>query len=352
MQYLQEFEKLKLETPRCCLVAPSNENSEFINYCGYCKDCYLIYASDYNEDCMHCYFIYHCNDCAECSYCHKCEMCFQCVDCEGCYDCNYCQDCKSCMNCEYSYDCIGCNNCFGCVNLRRKEFYIFNKRYSKEDYVKKIEELKKKSPENLQAKIDEIRATCPRVYSHQIDNEQVSGDYIYNSKNAYLCYDVKKMQDAHYMNNCLDCADSMDCSNIYHKNELCYMCTAATYLYNCNFCYSCFECQDLEYCEQCYNSHDLFLCTNQKHSEYMILNKKYSKEDYFKEKERILNEMKQNGEYGRLLNPTYPYEDSLSETFWPGAPLKDNFQTSSLRKQDSIKTDQVYSTNNTSVLSR
>ena len=312
MQYLQEFENLKNELPRIGLTNLGNENSEFVSYSAYNNNCYLIFASDYNEDCMYSYFIYHCKDSCECAFCEKCELCFQCVDCIECYSCNYCQDCKNSMDLEYCYNCIGCNNCFGCVNLKRKEFFIFNQKYSREDYMKKIEELKKLSPEDLKAQFNELQLKHPRVFSHQLDNENVTGDYIFNSQNSYLSFDVKKMQDSDYMNNSIDCKDCMDCSNTYHKNELCYMCTAATYLYNCNFCYNCHECQDLEYCEQCYNSHDLFLCVNQKHSEYMILNKKYSKEEYFKEKERILNEMKQNGEYGKLLTSTYPFEDTLA----------------------------------------
>jgi hypothetical protein len=35
---------------------------------------------------------------------------------------------------EYSVCCMGCKNCFGCVGLNKKEFCIFNKQYSKEEY--------------------------------------------------------------------------------------------------------------------------------------------------------------------------------------------------------------------------
>jgi hypothetical protein len=319
MQYLQELEKLKNENPRLGLLGISNENSPYINYSAYCKNCHMIFASDYNEDSMYSYFIYFCKDCLECSYCNKCELCLECVDCNDCYNCIFCQDCKNCIDCGLCFACQACNNCFGCVNLVRKEFYIFNEKFTKEEYFKKLAELKKAyneaSKDELEAiksKVQELRLKNPVISSHQLHNENCTGDYIYNSKDAFNCFDVKQMEDSSYMNNCIDCKDSMDCSNIYHKNELCYMCTAGTYLYNCNFCYCCFESQDLDYCESCYNSHDLFLCVNQKHKEFMILNKQYSKEDYFKEKARILEEMKANGEYGKFLSSTFPYEDTLA----------------------------------------
>jgi len=52
-----------------------------------------------------------------------------------------------CLNSEYCFNCHGCNNIFGCVGLRKKNYCIFNKQYSKEDYeklrVKMIEHMEK-----------------------------------------------------------------------------------------------------------------------------------------------------------------------------------------------------------------
>ena len=39
-------------------------------------------------------------------------------------------------DCTYCYECFSCSNCFGCVGLKKKEYCIFNKQYSKEEYVK------------------------------------------------------------------------------------------------------------------------------------------------------------------------------------------------------------------------
>ena len=35
---------------------------------------------------------------------------------------------------EYSYNCGNCHDCFGCVGLKNKQYCIFNKQYSKEEY--------------------------------------------------------------------------------------------------------------------------------------------------------------------------------------------------------------------------
>jgi len=39
-----------------------------------------------------------------------------------------------CLNTQYSYNCHNCENCFGCVGLRKKQYCVLNKQYSKEEY--------------------------------------------------------------------------------------------------------------------------------------------------------------------------------------------------------------------------
>src|SRR3989338_2228322 len=46
-------------------------------------------------------------------------------------------------NIFYCDSCRGCSDCFGCVGLSKKQYYIFNKQYSKEEYFKLIEKIKK-----------------------------------------------------------------------------------------------------------------------------------------------------------------------------------------------------------------
>lgn len=50
----------------------------------------------------------------------RCGFCYYCYD--GCADLWYC-----------SY-CVGCQDCFGCVGLRKKQYCIFNKQYTKAEY--------------------------------------------------------------------------------------------------------------------------------------------------------------------------------------------------------------------------
>ncbi len=47
---------------------------------------------------------------------------------------------KNLFYCDY---CRGCSDCFGCVNLMKKEYCIFNKQYSKEEYFELLPKIKK-----------------------------------------------------------------------------------------------------------------------------------------------------------------------------------------------------------------
>jgi len=46
-------------------------------------------------------------------------------------------------NLEFCFGCHSSNNLFGCVGIRKGEYCILNKKYSKEEYIKTIEKLKK-----------------------------------------------------------------------------------------------------------------------------------------------------------------------------------------------------------------
>jgi hypothetical protein len=73
--------------------------------------------------------------------CDSCQTCF----CALVYFSNelkFCFRCRACDSCEYCMMCTDCKNCFACIGLSRKEFCIFNKQYSEEEYWKQVDDLK------------------------------------------------------------------------------------------------------------------------------------------------------------------------------------------------------------------
>lgn len=82
---------------------------------------------------------YQCSACYGCRHCKNCDGCFESCSCVDCVGCIRCVDCFSCHNCQ------NCSNCFACRNLEdgeKHEYKICNVQFTKEEYEKKMAELK------------------------------------------------------------------------------------------------------------------------------------------------------------------------------------------------------------------
>jgi hypothetical protein len=79
-----------------------------------------------------------------------CELCYNCLTLANGQNLICCHWIPESSNCYYCDNCNACKNCFGCSGLRRKEYCIFNKQYTKEEYeilVSKIIEYMQKTAE-------------------------------------------------------------------------------------------------------------------------------------------------------------------------------------------------------------
>ena len=70
------------------------------------------------------------------------ELVYSCSNCMGeCYDLRFCTNTHKSKYMEYCAYCYGCEHCFGCFGLVGKEYHIFNKPYSPEDFNRKRSEI-------------------------------------------------------------------------------------------------------------------------------------------------------------------------------------------------------------------
>lgn len=297
MSFFDELQKLRESVPHPCILMVNAENSAYSPYHANAKNSYMLVGHNMAENCYYGFWVGFSQDCVDCAFTEKSELCYMCVDCRDCYDCNFSQDCIASSSCWYCYDCKGCQDCFGCVNLRNKQFYIFNKPYDKETYREKVRELRKQ-PELVMETLEKLKAAEPRIAMQGYQNEKVFGDHIFHGKNVFYAFDVNEIEDSFYIFNATYEKDVMDmCYST--KSELSYMCMSAVVLYNSNFCSVCWYSRNLEYCEYVFNSHDCFGCVSRNHAEYEILNRKYSKDEYFKKVREIKEQLKAEGTYGR-----------------------------------------------------
>lgn len=264
----------------------------------------MTFASYQSEDCYYNTRVFYCKNSIDCTLCNKCELCYFCLDCIDCYNCNYCVECQQCNDSMYCYFSVNLMNCFGCVALKGKEYHIFNKPYSPDEYKQKVAELKKSSKEEILAMMSELLKTTPRPALVGKNNTNSFGDHIYFCTNVYWGFDSKQLADSTYVYHCDDSKDLFDCSHLgWSENS--YQIMSGGNLNNCQFCFGCWNSYNLSYCELVYNSHDCLLSVGLNKKEFHILNKPYSESEYKNEVATIIASLKADGEWNQWYPSTY-----------------------------------------------
>lgn len=315
MNFLEELNQLRLKTPRLYNINIGSENSDYCTHSDKNKNCYLIFAANYNKDCVYGGLVINSRDCVDCSYCDKSELCYECIDIEHCYDCKYCQLCKNCTECLFCYDCTGCMNCFGCADLRQKQWCFFNEQLTAEEYKKRLAEFNLRATANKTRAwegLEQVKLKTPKRALVNLNCENCVGDMLSNSKNLFACFDVHDSQDCMYMKDCWRTKDSLDLV-FSDGTELCYECfSLGLGTYNCNFCNFIRGSSDCEYCELCFSCKNCFGCMDLQNKEFHILNKPYSREEYLKKAAEIKAQMKADKTYSKHLETTYKFEDTAA----------------------------------------
>ncbi len=291
-------------------------NSEYCNGFANIKNCHLAFALDNSEDCLYAYTLEKSKDCCDISFSTQDELCYEVLNVRESNRVLFSHDCEACHDVAFCRDCIGCMHCFGCANLKNKQYCIFNQQYSKEEYQEKIKEFKISSYSNLikaQEKAEEVFKNNPYRSYHGRRNNNISGDYVYNSKNTHDAYIVDGCEDvryAHFLRSLgatSGTTSSYDYSIFGVNSDLIYESAwVGIGCSNIKFSLWNYGSRDLEYCIGCHSSSDLFGCVGVRKGSYCIFNKQYSKEDYFALKEKIIQHMK-NVQYADKQGKVYGY---------------------------------------------
>lgn len=322
--FFEQFKELLHQVPVMSRSLTRPLNSDYCANATQPKDCYLSFGISYVENSAHSIWGSRSKDIFDCHMYNESELCYDCVNVTKCYKALYSVDCEECNDIMFCKNCVGCNNCFGCVNLKNKSYYIFNQAYSKEEYAQKLEKLKAISRNNVEAlrlESAKLWMQFPNKFIHGRHNTNVSGDYIFNSKDAKNCWRIVGGENLKYCQNFTlgPAKDSYDHSNFGDGTELIYdSLIVGDGAYNVIFSSQCFlSVANLQYCFFCQNSSYLFGCISLRNKQYCILNKQYTKEEYEALRAKIIEHMKSTGEYGEFFpmkmsplayNESYAYE--------------------------------------------
>ncbi|MFA6515294.1 MAG: hypothetical protein WCT42_03465 [Candidatus Paceibacterota bacterium] len=335
--FFEQYKKLLHKVPVRALSGSSSSliNSEYTNTSSNLKDCYLVYGSEKCENCLYCSEIIDSFDCIDCMMVTNSNFCYGSVNCHNCSRVHYSVDCKDSFNIKYSRNLSGCSYCFGCSNLTNKSYYIFNELYNKDEYILKISELETGS--FLQTLTNGIKSKdfqnkFPRKFYHGFKNYNVSGDYIFNSKNTNNSFIVTGAEDCKYCFNlvvnsskgCFDYSDwGANVENVYESQ------TCGNNISDLKFSFFVGKnSMNVEYSGHCANCQNIFGCLGLRNKQYCIFNKQYTKEEYFNLKKEIIKHMNEipyvdktnciykYGEFFPIEISVFPYNNTTAQDYF------------------------------------
>lgn len=316
--FFEQLRDLAREVPKPAIMNMKSENCDYTNYSSENRNCYFVIGTAFSEDCYYSYRIFSCKNVMDCYDLQKSELCYECSQSRNLYNCLYCESCEDSSGLVLCNDCVGCHDCFGSVNLRNKKFHIFNQSYSEVEYRKKVALLRQNWAE-AGKEYQKLRLSLPLRASHIINCQNCAGDQLANDKNCTDCFSLHNseecrlviwgdrdrfMYDVNFTDGSELMCNSMSCDtdyNILAANLVWYT-------------------KNSGYVTQCFNSNDLFGCVGMKRHQFCILNKQYSREDYDALKQKIVDQMKVTGEWGKyypMSHSPFAYNETLAQEYFP-----------------------------------
>jgi len=333
--FFEQWKEFRDSFPFQSLSNSKAVNSDYCNVAEESKDSYLCSASWKVERSMYCDSVHIIKDCMDMHVVYRTEYSYEDVVCSDSYKLFYSQDCISCVDSYFLYDCVGCTNCFMSSNLRNQSYVMFNQKYSKEEYLKKFNELVLDSYENIKKykkDFENLKLKSVHRFAHITNSHDVTGNNIQHAKNCKNCFDVTDN-----LENCKNVFwGGMNAKEVYDSGpgvgdgSMMYE-TFDTGIgaYRNLFTSVVYEGQEVEYSFNCYNSSYIFGCIGLRNKQYCIFNKQYEKVEYFEMIEKIkchMNDMPFIDKVGRIykygeffpieLSP-FCYNETVAQDYFP-----------------------------------
>ncbi len=321
--FFEQYRELQSVVPRAALMNINAENSDYCHSSYGNKNCYLIFGGDLNENALYGQLSMRNRDIMDCDYTNDSELCYMSSDVSNCYGCWFAFNSQNCRDSYFINDCSGVSECILSVNLRNVSHYILNEPYTKAEYEKKKAEIFNGSYDNLQKYITEYKKLLSKrvvKYAHNVNAHDSTGDYITSSNRCINCFDVS---DCDQLENIIFGTKAKDCFNstlLGHGAERVFNSISTYQSTNIRCSSFVIDSYNVDYSEIVMNSHDIFGSIGLRKESFVILNKKYSEEEYKILVQRITEHMKKMGEWGdffRVDLAPFAYNESAAQSYFP-----------------------------------
>ena len=324
--FFAQRSELRDREPHMSRSAFNLENSDYCINSSSIRNCYLVVNTSDAEDCLYGENVWGSKDCVDCSQTKKSELCFDCTACLRCYNLQSSVECADCRDSYFLLNCRSCAHCFGCANLRQAEYAVFNQIIGKERFNEFISSLNLGSYQvrrRMQEQALSFWRTQPRPHISVFRSEEVSGNYISESRNVHDSYFINQGERLRYcLNLDSNTHDCYDASIPGVNSELLY--ETMTCGINSSRCIGCFwtykGSHRCLYCYMCLGCEDCIGCVGLQQKKYCILNQQYTEVQYRQIAPLVIEHLRSTGEWGEFfpieLSPV-PYNLSLAQRYFP-----------------------------------
>lgn len=297
--FFEQFRELKYSIPHRALDQNerNGEGCEYANLCYSGKDIYLAFNTIGSEHIKYSTNVLkHNKNCLDSLIIKANDRAYELIRASHNYNSSFLVESDQCVESHFLYDCSNCVNCCMSYNLRNKSFVFKNQQLSREDYKKAVDAFRletysgqTKAKENFK----EVARKAIHKHAHIKNSINTIGDFIENSKNIYQCYGFADSENTKYSFMGGNWAKDSQDLIFTGKSEECYEFTlggrGASKIALSLSCGG--GCKNLFYSDNCRGCSDCFGCINLIKKQYCILNKQYSKEEYFILIEKIKKHM-------------------------------------------------------------
>jgi hypothetical protein len=333
--FFEQFKVLYKSIPLINLSITNMVNCRYCNVAEGDKNCFMTSASNKNEDSLYGNRIRDNKQSAEMYIATGNELCYELINSSKNYKVFWSMHAYECSDSMFLYNCKNVQDSVGCINLRNMSYCIFNKQYSREEYLKEKENLKLNTRTgflNFKKMFDDFVQKNIHKYAHNQKSLNSTGDNLENVNNVVNSFDIYEAQDCKNVTwGGYGLRDTLDAGpGVGIQSELIYdSFDTALQVSKCFWTGVVYHSFDVRYSINCHSSSNLFGCHGLRSKEYCILNKQYTKEEYEKLIPRIIEHMNtmpyidnkgrvfKYGEFFPYDNSPFSYNETIAQEYFP-----------------------------------
>jgi hypothetical protein len=300
-----------------------NINSDYSNFAGANRDCYLVFnCGPKNENCSYSRGLMNSRDVFDSYYGEEAERAYESININKSAGIVFGKNTIECLDSWFISDASGCQNCFGCVNLRGKSYHFLNEPLSENEYEKRVNQIKGSYAgiESFRKKFEKFSLKFPRRENNNLKSVNCTGEYVVESKNVFDSFEVSHSEESTYLFSTKYTRDSRDMIGHGRNSELILEGVGVGISSRVIGSWWVENGENIEYSFAVRSSKSCVGCDAVKNGEYVILNKRYEKEEYEKIRSRIVDELKAKNQYGLFIPSSFAffgYNETIAQDNMP-----------------------------------